>query len=256
MIARTILLKRSSIIALLLGGVLLLPLAGRSEDSPSDWSFAVSPYLWVAGIELETSLPAVPPSTPTVDQFDTRICAGAMLTAAAQYRSVGLFVDFAWLRLDTEALNPGPAFSAVNLRSDFIHTTAALTYQLPSCGKLNAEFLAGARVWHAEEELTFADGALPGFNSSSDETWADPILGAGLRYDLSPRWFLASKGTVGGFGVSADLAWEAFAGVGYHFNDWGSAVLGYRYLHEDYARDNFTFNLDTHGFLLGFGFCF
>ena len=61
---------------------------------------------------------------------------------------------------------------------------------------------------------------------------------------------------MGGFGVSSEIAWEAFGGVGYRFTDWCSATLGYRYLHEEYDQDRFTFNLDAHGLLLGFGFHF
>ena len=116
-------------------GFIAFALVGAGAEpgaAERDWSFEVAPYLWVAGIELETSLPNLPPSTPNVDRFDTRIRAGAMLAAQARYRSVGLFVDFAWLRLDTEAIQPGPAFSAVDLCSDFIHSTAALTYRLPT----------------------------------------------------------------------------------------------------------------------------
>lgn len=219
----------------------------------NDWSFAISPYLWVPALDVETSVPSSP---STVDRFETRLSAGALLTAEVQYRSVGLFVDFAWVRLDTDAINPGPAFSAANLESDLIHTTAALTYRLPSHGKLHTQILVGARVWYVNEELEFTSGALPGFNTSGDKVWADPIIGADLRYELSPRWFVTTKGTVGGFGVSADIAWEVFAGVGYHINDCCSVALGYRYLHEDYDRGGFNFNLDSHGFLVGFGFRF
>ena len=46
-----------------------------------------------------------------------------------------------------------------------------------------------------------------------------------------------------------------FAGVTYRYKKWGSATLGYRYLHEEYNRA-FKFSLDTQGFLLGFGFHF
>ena len=69
------------------------------------------------------------------------------------------------------------------------------------------------------ENLEFHSGLLPGFAASSDKTWVDPVIGADLRYDLSQRWYLAAKGTVGGFGASADLAWEVFSGVGYRFRD-------------------------------------
>src|ERR1043166_8513803 len=144
-----------------------------------DGSGDVTPYLWVAGVEAETTLPTLPPSTPPgAERFATKISGGAMLAAQARYRSVGLFVDFAWLRLDTEALNPGPAFSAVDLKSDFIHTTAALTYSLPLQGKLHADALTGARLWNVSEDLEFKSGTVPGFQTSGDKTWVDPVLGA------------------------------------------------------------------------------
>lgn len=111
-------------------------------------------------------------------------------------------------------------------------------------------------LWWVNEDLEFKSGTLPGFKSSGDKTWVDPVIGAGLSYDLSKRWSLVTKGTVGGFGVSTDLAWEVFGGVSYRFTDWCSATAGYRYLHEDYSRDRFNFNLDAQGFLLGFGFHF
>ena len=174
----------------------------------------------------------------------------------SRYRSVGLFVDFAWLRLNTESINPGPAFSAVDLRSDFIHSTAALTYRLPLEGKFHAEVLAGARLWYVANDFKATSGALPGFSAGDDKTWVDPMVGASLIYDLSKRWSAGVKGMVGGFGASADIAGEVFAGVSYRITDWCSATLGYRYLHEKYDRQRFKFDLDAQGFLLGFGFHF
>jgi len=227
-----------------------------AQEKQDNWSFDFNPYLWVAEINLETTLPSIPSSSPDVDRFDTKISAGAMFSAQARYKSVGLLVDFAWLRLDTEALNPGPAFSAVDLKSDFIHSTLGLTYSLPLQGRLHADVLAGARLWHVSENLEFKSGVLPGFDASGNKTWADPVIGADLRYDLSKSWYADVKGTVGGFGVAADLAYEVFGGFGYRITDWCSVTAGYRYLHEDYSRDRFAFNLDAHGFLVGFGFHF
>jgi len=236
---------------------MLLGALFAGHTSAQDWSFDVTPYLWVAGLDVETSLPDMPSAAPaSADRFDTKICAGVMLAAQAHYQSVGLFLDFAWLRLDTEGINPGPAFSAVGLKSDFIHTTAALTYSLPLHGKFHAEVLAGARLWNVNENLEFHSGVLPGFKSSGEQTWVDPVIGADLCYDLSRRWYLVAKGTVGGFGVSSDIAWEVFSGVGYRFTDWCSAIVGYRYLHEEYDRSFYKLNLDAQGFLLGVNFHF
>jgi opacity protein-like surface antigen len=247
----------SPVLGLLTAGALGVSASHVSAAETNLWSFNVTPYLWVAGVEAETSLPDVPPSTPPeATLFETRIAGGAMLAAQVRYRSVGLWMDFAWLRLDTEAASPGPAFSGVGLQSDFIHTTAALSYRLPLKGKFHADVLAGARLWYVSEEITATGGALPGFNAGGDQTWVDPIVGADLRYDLNDRWSLIAKGTAGGFGAAADIGWEALGAVSYRCSDWCSVALGYRYLHEDYARENVTFNTDIHGFILGVGFHF
>jgi len=218
------------------------------------WSFELAPYLWVASIGVDTSLAGS--SSPSSEQrFDTRISAGAMLAAQVRYRSLGLFADFAWVRLDTEAINPQPAYSSIDLKSDFIHATAAVSYRLPLAGKFQGEALAGARVWYVGNDLEGTKGVLPSFGASTDKTWADPIVGANLSYELSKSWSFDLRGFVGGFGVSAELAGEVFAGVTYRFTDWCSATLGYRYLYEEYDRA-FKFNLNAHGFLLGCGFHF
>ena len=249
-------MKRTFPIGLVLAAWTCPLVTERLAAAEGDWSFDVAPYLWVANVDLQTSLPTSPTSPAEVDRFATRISAGAMLAAEARYQSVGLFVDFAWLRLNTEAIEPGPAYSAVNLQSDFIHSTTALTYRLPLEGKFHAEILAGARLWYVANDFNATDGVLPGFNRSDYKTWVDPMVGGNVSYDFTKKWSADIKGMVGGFGVSATIAVDAFAGVSYRFNDWCSATLGYRYLYEQYDHQAFTFNLDTQGFLLGVGFHF
>src|SRR5207245_9517690 len=108
--------------------------------------------------------------------------------ALALYLSEVLCLARAWLQLTTAASNAGPVSSAVNLKSDFIHSTAALTYRLPLEGKFQVEALAGARVWHVANNLESTKGLLPGFDASADKTWVDPMVGASLNYDLTKRW--------------------------------------------------------------------
>jgi len=232
--------------------LLWLLTAGLPASAEDNWSFDVTPYLWVASVDAETSVPQAPSSASS--EFDTSISAGLMLAAQAHYRSFGVFADFAWLRLDTDAVSPGPAFSSGNLESDFIHSTVALSYRLPLEGKFHVELLAGARIWNVSEELSYQSGTLTGFNVSGDKTWVNPAVGADLRYDLGKRWSLIAKGFVGGTG--SDLGWEVMGAVAYRFTDWCSAAAGYRFLREDYSNDGFNFNTDVKGFILGVGFHF
>jgi opacity protein-like surface antigen len=229
---------------------LTLPVA--AEDK---WSFEVAPYLWVASVEAETSLPQIVPGpASSVQEFDTRISGGFMLAAQARYRSVGIITDFNWLRLNTESVNPGPLFSGVDLQSDYIYATAALSYTLPLSGKFHAEVMAGARLWNVASDLELKIG-LTALASSQSQTWVSPLIGMNLRYDLTEHWLLLGRGTAGGFSDSS-AQYDLFAGVGYQFTDWCLATLGYRYLHEDYTKDNFTFNAEAQGFLLGVVFQF
>ena len=179
-----------------------------------------------------------------------------MFTAEVRYKSIGVWWDFAWLRLDTDAVSPGPAFGSVNLESDFIHSTAALSYRLPIEGKLHGRLLGGIRLWYVQEELSASGNLLPAFKADGENTWVDPIVGADLSYDLSPKWSVIAKGTVGGLEGPSDLSWEAMGGMSYRFSDWCSGAFGYRYLHEDYSRDRFNFNTDIQGFIVGIGFHF
>lgn len=244
-------------IILALVGVLAGSAARGLAEETNRWSFDVVPYVWVAGVDVETSLPSAPPSSGgDADRFVTRITGAAMLAAQVRYDAFGLFADFAWLRLNTEGLSPGPAYDEVKLRSDFVHVTTALTYEIPLRGKFHASALAGARLWYVSEEVNATGNVLPGFTASEDKTWVDPLVGADLRYNLGGRWALNAKGAVGGFGVAADFAGEVMVTVSYAISDRCSVSAGYRYLHEEYDRSHFSFDLNAHGFLLGVGLHF
>jgi hypothetical protein len=56
---------------------------------------------------------------------------------------------------------------------------------------------------------------------------------------------------VGGFGVSSDIDWDLFGGVGYQFNDTFSFVAGYRAVGVDYQDGDFLFDVIQQGPILG-----
>ena len=108
--------------------------------------------------------------------------------------------------------------------------------------------LAGEQVFHS--------GVLPGFTRSNDQTWADPTFGADVRYTFNESWFATGRAMFGGLGSGSKAMTDAVAGGGYQFNDCCSVMLGYRYLHEDFAKRRFTWDLSAQGFLLGVNFHF
>jgi len=52
----------------------VLRVAAGETNAPDNWTFDVAPYLWVAGVDVETNLPSTPSG---VGRFDTRIGGGA-----------------------------------------------------------------------------------------------------------------------------------------------------------------------------------
>lgn len=229
--------------------------------SASPWSVDLVPYLWIAGYDGTFGLPGLPADIPSIRTESTvestaHISAAAMLAAQLRYRDFGLFLDGAWLQLKADGESPTPSYSGAEVKTDFAYGTAAFSYRLPSLGHLRSDVFAGARIWYASMDIELLPGTSPGLSASSSRTWADPILGASVRYDFTRHWFANILGDVGGFGVGADIAWNVFGGVGYQFTSWFSASIGYRYLHEDYNQDNFLMNVNVHGFLVGLGFHF
>src|SRR5688572_23859094 len=89
--------------------------SAQSPTSPSStsvateaidgWMFSVTPYIWVATVDLETSFPDRPGRPPSEgNKFETNLAAAAMLTAQARYGSLGLWADFVYVGTDSDAL--------------------------------------------------------------------------------------------------------------------------------------------------------
>jgi opacity protein-like surface antigen len=246
--------------------------AGASSPASADvWSFDIVPYLWLAGYEGTFGLPNIPTGIASThsdasSSSVTHISAAAMLAAQVRYRDVGLFLDGAWLRLSTPGDSSSSLYSGTEITSDIGYGTMALSYRLPFVGpksgaggpleQLQTDLLAGARVWFISNEIEFKPGIAQGFTADASRTWADPIVGASLHYDLTRHWFATVLGDVGGFGVGSEFSWNVYGGVGYRFTSWLSATLGYRYMHVDYDKDGFLMNVNVQGFLLGLGFRF
>ena len=66
--------------------------------------------------------------------------------------------------------------------------------------------------------------------------------------ELSDKWMLIYRFDIGSGG--SDQTWNAVAQFGYQY-DWGSLVVGYRYLHYDFDSDfKLMKDLDVHGPLI------
>ncbi|WP_062227749.1 hypothetical protein [Aureimonas frigidaquae] len=217
------------------------------------WSFAISPYLWVAGLDgniAQFGSPVVEVNesfTDILKNFDV----GFMSIAEARNGNFSFFNDLQYGKVSSDATTPlGILAGTINAKST---TFAGLLGGGYTIAKSDAGFLdvaIGARLWSVDTELSFYGGLLDGRTVSDGDTWVDGLAGIRGRYDFTPRLYMTGWGLVGA--GEADLDWDVAAGLGYRINDRFSSVLGYRALGVDYSNgDGFVFDVIQHGPILG-----
>jgi hypothetical protein len=114
----------------------------------------------------------------------------------------------------------------------------------------------------ASTNITLPDGEMltAGRSTEIEQSgdWFEPLVGLRGIFELNEHWMTQVRGDVGGFGVDgSEFAWQAAAVVGYrwHLECWDITLVGgYRALGQDYSKDDFNWDVVTHGPLLGLSF--
>jgi opacity protein-like surface antigen len=134
----------------------------------------------------------------------------------------------------------------------------AVFYNVVETSNTRFDTYAGARVNWMETDVQVRGKVLGfvDFDESADKTWVDPIIGFRVHHDLSDKWFIRGLADIGGFGISSDITWQAMASLGYRLTDNASVGLGYRGLGTDYTSGTTTYDVISHGLLLGLEYKF
>jgi hypothetical protein len=111
----------------------------------------------------------------------------------------------------------------------------------------------------AEQMVTLPNGTVlqAGVSRSLDqrEGWAELFLGGRIGLELGEQWLLNLRGDIGGFGIGdSEFSWQTVAALGYRWRleGWSIDLFGgYRALGQDYSRGGFTWDVITHGPVLG-----
>jgi hypothetical protein len=82
---------------------------------------------------------------------------------------------------------------------------------------------------------------------SRDDWWFDPCVGLRTRFNFNKTFYTAVRGEIGGFGVSADLMWQAEGVLGINLTRNMFTEIGYRALSVDYDQDGLLLDTVTHG---------
>ena len=230
----------------------------RSQPAPTDkWQFVFSPYFWMAGLHGATGGPN---RTVQVDESFGDIF------RSLKFAFMGVFeahkgkwaiqTDVEFVSLEDDRVTPGPLFSSANAKIKTFVFTPEVGYKIysnPDKGSF-VQVLGGARIWHISSDVTFNAGILPATRIQASRNWVDAVGGLRGKMALSQKLFLTGKFDLGGGG--SQFTWQVFAGAGYNINPKVALIFGYRALDVDYNKNNFVFDMNQRGPILGLGFKF
>ncbi len=221
-------------------------------QSQSGWTFSVSPYFWIAGLDGKSQVFGLP--TVDISQNFSDILPDLdfafMAAGDARYDRYSIFTDLSYVRVTTSSATPrGIIADDVSVKSVTFTAMVGGAYTLYEDSQTRFDVLAGARFWHAETRIALSGGLIGSLSQSDDANWVDGLVGAKGSYAFTDKLFVTGWGMIGGGG--ADLDWDVLAAFGYKFNDTVSAVAGYRAQGVNYSNDGFTYDMIQHGPIIG-----
>ena len=221
---------------------------GQATDAAeSDWSFAITPYIWLPAMTGEAAVKgnSVDIDTTIADLFtETDFVFALSAEMEAWYRQKwGLAFNgqWTWLQQDDNLEGTRFEFDLTNNLGlfEFLGFYSFGEQPLGSSATgptWSIQPLVGVRGTTLRAELDFKNAA----SIDQNETWADPILGsrAIVRFGKNKRWRGILRGDFGGFGLGSTFTWNAAGMLGYDFA-MGSVdttvLLGMRALSQDFA---------------------
>jgi len=265
--------------------VAAIQVSAQTAPPTGRWTYAVTPYLWLPGLD-GTFKYGLPPGSgnPDVSVSEKNVLeaidAFFMISGEARRDRWSLFGDYIYLKLSTsnsavKAVNFNPGLPAVDPFSTTVNRgtatriegsvlTLAGGLQLAGAADAPLDGIAGLRYFRirtsSDWNLSAAVAgpgprqsfAAAGSASRGDDLW-DAVVGARGRVRVADRWYVPYYVDVGG--GSSKLTWQALAGLGYAFS-WGDISLSYRYLFYDQSNDKLMQDFKFKGGMLGATFRF
>jgi hypothetical protein len=259
------------------------PAQALEAPVPSDWSFRFVPYGWLTSMKGTQTVRGRSAKVDAsfidiVEKSDSLVA--LMGNFEARHGPFALYGDLVWSKVGIEGSNvrtrtPAPGITgtvgrALDLDFQMAIVELGAAYEVVRFGPVAFDVLGGARYWYQEADLSFevartveiGDLEIAGgraFARSGSVDWLDPVIGARIRYAVTPGHELFVRGDIGGFGIGSDFSWQAIGGYGFDFGTYSgivfSGVIGYRALSIDYAqgegRRRYEFDLLQHGPVIG-----
>ena len=233
--------------------------APRSPQPADDdkWHFQVTPYFWLASLH---GTAGVGNRTTDVQESFSDIFHSLkfafMGVLEARKGKVVVLTDLEYVSIEDDRATPGPLFSSANAKFKTFIFDPEVGYRVWNNPERGAflDVLGGVRITHLSTELSFGAGILPAQQLDGSRTWVDGIGGVRGKAALSQKAFVTAKVDMGGGG--SKFTYQLFGGAGYNVTPKIALIGGYRVLDVNYAKNNFIYNMNQRGPILGVGFKF
>ncbi len=252
--------------------------SGEASKDPDAWRYNATVYGWLINVSGNVTARGQTvdynASFPQLVQNSDSLAAWMSYFEASKGKA-SVYADVVWTKVGfsnstASYLNPigGLQLSSVANRSVVFSLTiveAGGTYEIAHWNgqqgsRTAVDAVLGFRYWNTVADLTFdrtstADFSRLGFEvtrsfaiaPTGGLSWVDPLIGARLRHQFTPRQELVVRGDIGGFGLQSTFAWQAVGAYSYQWSfDGGAiaAVIGYRALSTSYSSGS---GLDARG---------
>ena len=222
--------------------------AQAQATNGNEWRYAVTPYMWLTGLEGDVGVGRVSSSVDLSPSDVLRnLKFGIMGAGEARKGPYVLALDGIYAKLGTGralAIRGDTGVLELTQRETIIQPQGGYTI---GDGTWSADFLLGMRYWNLGTTLDVDRTRRPSNQRSMTQQWVDAT--GGVRFHWTPIEKLRFVAAGDGGGGGAKSTWQAYSSLGY--SPWTRWSLGvaYRVLAVDYDRNDFLFDTRTKGFL-------
>jgi len=142
---------------------LLAPAANAQAEE--EWSFGLSGYAWLTGLEGEVAtLPGLPAAEVDIMVGDVleNLDIGLMALGEARKGRFGVFGETFYVDVSTDGATSGPLFSTADFEQIVRGLTLGGFYRLVPHRDTGVDLVAGVRLWSVDTELRLGAGRAAG----------------------------------------------------------------------------------------------
>jgi hypothetical protein len=234
---------------------LLVASAGPLSAQHAGWSYTVAVSGWFTGLEsdVDTRFGTIGTDLDFSDVWD-KLNLALFGSFEARNGRWTLVADLVYSDLGSQENGPfGVIFRRAEVDARLALLSGYAVYAVVDEPGFRVEVGPALRYGTADIDVTLVGNIAPTQRFSLSDRWVDPLIAARTQRDIAGSWYATAVADVGGFGIgsASDITWQAYAGLGYRFNETWSVQAGYRTMTIERDIDGRDVTLGLDGIMVG-----